>query len=62
METHGLGEEAPQARCRGHGFFPRHLDSWRQNFITEQTPARVPEGRVFKTLKNEKIFEVPLVH
>jgi hypothetical protein len=30
-----------------------HLDSWRQNFITEQVPPPVPEGRVLKTLKNE---------
>ena len=53
METHGLGEEALQAWCREHGIFPHHLDSWRQNFITEQAPAPVPEGRVLKTLKNE---------
>jgi transposase-like protein len=53
METHGLGEEALQAWCREHGIFPHHLDTWRQNFITEQVPAPVPEGRVLKTLKNE---------
>ena len=53
METHGLGEEALQAWCREHGIFLHHLDSWRQNFITEQAPAPVPEGRVLKTLKNE---------
>lgn len=53
METHGLGEEALQAWCREHGIFPHHLDSWRQNFITEQAPAQVPEGRVLKTLKSE---------
>jgi transposase-like protein len=53
METHGLGEEALQAWCREHGIFPHHLDSWRQNFITEQAPTPVPEGRVLKTLKNE---------
>ena len=53
METHGLGEEALQAWCREHGIFPHHLDSWRQNFITEQAPAPVPEGKVLKTLKNE---------
>jgi transposase-like protein len=53
METHGLGEEALQAWCREHGIFPHHLDSWRQNFITEQAPAPVPEGRVLKTLKSE---------
>jgi transposase-like protein len=53
METHNLGEEALQAWCREHGIFPHHLDSWRQNFITEQAPAPVPEGRVLKTLKSE---------
>jgi transposase-like protein len=53
METHGLGEEALQAWCRERGIFPHHLDSWRRNFITEQAPAPVPEGRVLKTLKNE---------
>lgn len=53
METHGLGEEALQAWCREHGIFPHHLDNWRQNFITEQAPAAVPEGRVLKTLKSE---------
>lgn len=53
METHGLGEEALQAWCREHGIFPHHLDSWRQNFITEPAPAPVAEGRVLKTLKNE---------
>ena len=53
METHNLGEEALQAWCREHGIFPHHLDSWRQNFITEQAPVPVPEGRVLKTLKSE---------
>lgn len=53
METHGLGEESLQAWCREHGIFPHHLDSWRQNFITEHAPAAVPEGRVLKTLKSE---------
>lgn len=53
METHGLSEEALQAWCRERGIFPHHLDSWRRNFITEQAPAPVPEGRVLKTLKNE---------
>lgn len=53
METHGLGEEALSAWCREHGIFPHHLDNWRQEFISEQAPASVPEGRVLKTLKNE---------
>lgn len=53
METHGLAEEALQGWCREHGIFPHHLDGWRQNFITAQAPAPVPEGRVLKILKNE---------
>lgn len=53
METHGMGDEALQAWCREHGIFPHHLDSWRRDFITEQPPAPVPEGRVLKTLKSE---------
>lgn len=53
METHGLDEEALQAWCRERGIFPHHLDTWRRNFITEQAPAPVPEGRVLKSLKSE---------
>jgi len=53
METHGLSEEALQAWCREHGIFPHHLDSWRANFVTQEPPPPVPEGRILKTLKNE---------
>lgn len=53
METHGLDEETLQAWCREHGIFPHHLHSWQKDFITEQAPATVPEGRVLKTLKSE---------
>lgn len=53
METHGLDQEALSVWCREHGIFPHHLDNWRQEFITEQAPALVPEGRALKTLKNE---------
>jgi len=48
METHGLDEEALNARCRERGIFRHHLQRWRAEFEAAPAPQESAAVRALK--------------